>query len=250
MTEKTVWHETLLSIQPRIRLTRSFDQRSHSFLGNALRVQGTIGDDERAFTIGIGKAAHTKHPFRAGDVVSGKAEPVADDRMESVEFYKASGLKLIQRPADVGPCSPSWLGIPPELTVYRERGHRRLDARTYEAKCRHCIWGCRMPVEMIIDQWNPGQKRYQFETYCYDPKSCSLYRAGPTRKVPGRVRSRFSTSIRIPLESGVHARRQIASRTTFCFPEGHSSSGRGHRSLLDTARPPVRRVCSCVEHSL
>ncbi len=37
---------------------------------------------------------------------------------------------------------------------------------------------------MIIDHWNPSQKRYQ--TFCYGPKSCSLYRAGATRKVPGR----------------------------------------------------------------
>jgi hypothetical protein len=48
------------------------------------------------------------------------------------------------------------------------------------------MWGCRMPVEMIIDHWNPGRKRYRFETFCYGPKSCALYRAGATRKVPGR----------------------------------------------------------------
>jgi hypothetical protein len=26
----------------------------------------------------------------------------------------------------------------------------------------------------------------RFETFCYGPKSCQLYRAGATRKVPGR----------------------------------------------------------------
>ena len=186
MTQKIDWQGTLISIQPRIRLTRSFDQRSHSYLGYTLRVQGVIGDDDREFTVGIGKAAQMKHQFRAGDVVSGKAEPIADDRLEAVEFYKASGLKLIQRAADDVQLPPPWLGIPPELLVYRERGHRRLAARTYETKCLNCIWGSRMPVEMIIDQWNPSQKRYRFETFCYGPKSCSLYRAGPTRKVPGR----------------------------------------------------------------
>jgi len=186
MGEKIVWQGTLLAVQPRIRLTRSFDERSHSYLGYALQVQGTAGDVERDFTVGIGKAAQAKHEFRAGDVVRGKAVPVADDRTESVEFYKASGLKVAERPADVQPLPPPWLGIAPELPVYRERGHRRLDARTYQSKCLACIWGCRMPVEMIIDQWNPSQKRYRFETFCYGPKSCSLYKAGPTRKVPGR----------------------------------------------------------------
>ena len=43
-----------------------------------------------------------------------------------------------------------------------------------------------MAVEMILDHWNPQQRRYRFETFCYGPKSCSFYRAGATRKVPGR----------------------------------------------------------------
>jgi hypothetical protein len=44
MAEKLTWQGTLVSVQPRTRLTRSFDERSHSYLGYALRVQGTIGD--------------------------------------------------------------------------------------------------------------------------------------------------------------------------------------------------------------
>jgi len=185
MGEKLTWRGTVVSVQPRIRLLRSFDQRNHNYMGYALRVQGTIGEQDREFLVGIGKAAQAKHQFQAGDVVGGMAEPVADERMEPVEFYKTSRLKVIERTTrEVEP--PPWLGVPPDLTVYRERGHRRLDARTYQAKCLPCIWGCRMPVEMTIDQWNPSQKRYRFETFCYGPKSCSLYRAGPTRKVPGR----------------------------------------------------------------
>ena len=43
-----------------------------------------------------------------------------------------------------------------------------------------------MSVEMIIDQWNPSRKKYRFETFCYGPKGCPCYRAGATRKVPGR----------------------------------------------------------------
>jgi hypothetical protein len=72
------------------------------------------------------------------------------------------------------------------LEEYRERGHRRLAAKTYDNKCRLCIWGSRMAVEMIIDHWNPSVREYHNETFCYGPLSCSLYRAGPTRKVPGR----------------------------------------------------------------
>ena len=185
-SEKLFFQGTLTSIQPRIRLMRSFDQRSHSYLGYALRVNGTIGNEQREFLIGIGKGAQSKLLFRAGDVISGECQKVEDTRLETVEFYKTSKLKLLQRPQVTEEKAPPWLGVPPDLETYRQRGHRRLDVRTYEAKCQSCIWGCNMPVEMIIDQWNPSNKKFRTEIFCYGPKSCSFYKAGPTRKVPGR----------------------------------------------------------------
>lgn len=95
-SDKLSWHGKVISVQPRIRLIRSFDQRSHAYLGYSLRVLGTIGDDSREFLIGIGrdparrepKAAQVKHQFRAGDAASGKSHPVLDTRTEAVEFYK------------------------------------------------------------------------------------------------------------------------------------------------------------------
>lgn len=133
-----------------------------------------------------GWGAQAKHGFRVGDQVSGLAEPVADPRMESALFYKASRQKLGARGPERHEGPPPAGGVPPELPDYRARGHRRLAARTYEARCTGCIWGCEMPVEMIIDQWNPRQRKYRFETFCYGPKNCPAYRPGPTRKVPGR----------------------------------------------------------------
>ena len=164
---KVPWRGTLLAVQPRIRLTRSFDERHHSYLGYVLFLRGTVAGEAREFSVGIGKSAQEKHGFRAGDEALGKAVAAANPEMEPAEFYKASALKVLAR------------------------GHRRLDARTYEAKCRACIWGCRMPVEMILDQWNPQEREHRFETFCYGPKSCSAYRAGPTRKVPGRKGMRW-----------------------------------------------------------
>ena len=183
---KVPWSGKIISIQPRIRLTRSFDQRSHTYLGFTLAIEGVVGGDERTITVGIGKEAQAKHQFKAGDVASGKSEQVQDPKTEVSEYYKTSELKIVERGTQRGDPVPPWHGVPPVLEVYRERGHRRLDPRTYESKCRPCIWGCRMPVEMIIDQWNPKKKKYRFETFCYGPKSCPFYRAGPTRKVPGR----------------------------------------------------------------
>lgn len=183
---KLCWEGKVVGVQPRIRLLRSFDQRSHAYLGYALRIRGTIDGEEREFLVGIGKGAQAKHAFRAGDVVSGSCLPVEDEQTETAEFYKVSGLKVLEREGEEEKQGPPWLGIPPDLETYRARGHRRLDARTYEGRCLSCIWGCKMAVEMIIDQWNPLKKRYRYETFCYGPKSCSLYKAGPTRKVPGR----------------------------------------------------------------
>ena len=47
--DKLDWQGNVVAVQPRIRLTRSFDQRSHTYLGYALRLQGQIGDDEGQF---------------------------------------------------------------------------------------------------------------------------------------------------------------------------------------------------------
>jgi hypothetical protein len=186
MTDKLLWHGKVTSVQPRIRLLRSFSERSHAYLGYCLRIQGTIEGETRAFSVGIGKVAQAKHEFRVGDIATGESLPVLDDRLEPVEFYRVSKLKLIERGSTIQTASPPWHCSPVALEIYRERGHRRLNAKTYSSKCTTCIWGCRMPVEMTIDHWNPEKKRYRFETFCYGPKSCSLYRAGPTRKVPGR----------------------------------------------------------------
>jgi hypothetical protein len=155
-------------------------------LGYALGVKGTIDEENREFLIGIGKAAQAKHGFRVGDRASGQSLPVFDNRLEVVEFYKTSRLKIIERTAEHLSEPPPWLGVPPDLETYRERGHRRLDTRTYKARCQSCMWGCKMPVEIIIDHWNPSQKRYRVESFCYGPKSCFLYRPGRTRIVPGR----------------------------------------------------------------
>jgi hypothetical protein len=184
--EKIPWRGVLTSVQPRIRLSRSFDQRNHTYLGYALRVHGNVGGDPREFLIGVGEGAHAKHQFREGDTLSGEALPVADPRMETVEFYKVSNVEVSVRGTAREAPPPPWRGVPPPLSVYRERGHRRLAARTYEEKCTTCIWGCHMPVEMIIDQWNPSNRRYRTETFCYGPRSCPFYRSGPARKVPGR----------------------------------------------------------------
>lgn len=176
----------ITSIQPRIRLTRSFDEVSHTYLGYAIKLTGELNNQQATFSIGIGKAAQAKFNFKVNDVISGACLPVPDPDMEPVDYYKVSKLAMVAE-GKQGSLSAPWELVPPELEVYRERGHRRLAARTYDTKCSSCMWGARMPVEIIVDNWNPrGKRKYRFETFCYGPLSCKLYKAGPNRRVEGR----------------------------------------------------------------
>lgn len=185
-SDKVTWSGRIVSVQPRIRLIRSFDQRYHNYLGYVLALDGVAADQQGEFKVAVGKSTHEKHNFCPSMIVRGQAVPVSDPRLETADYYKASRIAIIGRDESTQPNPPPFLGTPPDLETYRSRGHRRLDPRTYDTKCSSCIWGCRMPVEMILDQWNPSKKKYRFETFCYGPKSCTFYRAGATRKVPGR----------------------------------------------------------------
>jgi hypothetical protein len=95
-TDKVKWTGRIQAVQPRIRLLRSFDERSHGYLGYVLRLEGTIDDEPGQFIIAIGKAAQAQHRFQVGMEVSGLAVPVPDPRLETAEFYKASGLKILK----------------------------------------------------------------------------------------------------------------------------------------------------------
>ena len=110
---------------------------------------------------------------------------VADPRLEVADLYRVSKLRLFRRGQDVTTEAP-WHGVPSPLPVYRERGHRRLAAKTYDSRCHGCMWGCAMPVEIMVDHWNHEKRRYRIETFRYVPISCPIYEPGPTRKVPGR----------------------------------------------------------------
>lgn len=185
MNEKIPWHGNVTSVQPRIRLLRSFDQRSHTYLGYVLRLRGEVTGEVREFSVAIGKAAQAKHGLRVGFEVKGEAVTVPDPRTEPAEMYKTSKLQVLDsKPKLTNP--PPWHDSPPALEVYRQRGHRRLAAKTYDTACSTCMWAARMPTEIILDQWNSTKTQWRFETHCYGPRSCKLYKPGPTRKVPGR----------------------------------------------------------------
>lgn len=183
---KLAFSGTVLAVQPRIRLHRSFDQRHHSYQGYLLRLNGTLDGWDRGFAVAIGEAAQVKYGFRAGNQITGEGEFVANPKTEVAELYKAAKLKIVGRGTASAPPGPPWLDTPPALEVYRARGHRRLSATTFTSKCSTCMWAAEMAVEITIDPWNTSNVRWRRETFCYGPKSCKFYKAGPTRKVPGR----------------------------------------------------------------
>lgn len=180
------WQGTLTSIQPRIRLTRSFDEHWQTYLGYVLRVQGHVQKQAQTYTVGITVALHAQYQFRVGDRLSGTAFPVTEPELDPVDYDQRTGITVIRQVTPIDAPPPPWQGVAPDLTVYQARGYRRLHPHTYATKCGGCLWGCCMAVEMIIDPWNPQYKQYRTETFCFGPKSCTLYVAGPVRTVPGR----------------------------------------------------------------
>lgn len=89
----------VVSVKARIRLIRSFDQiPTHRYQGYTLILDGTIdGLSHPRFKVAVGPKAHELHRFRIGDTIQGKATPVPDSETEWAEFYKVSGLQLIER---------------------------------------------------------------------------------------------------------------------------------------------------------
>jgi hypothetical protein len=61
-----------------------------------------------------------------------------------------------------------------------------------------------MPVEITLDHWNPEKREHRFETFCYGPKSCPVYRAGATRKVPGRNDTTWEEEDWVDAEATAH----------------------------------------------
>lgn len=183
---KVAWRGLIYSVQPRIRLTRSFDQRQHEYLGYVLRLEGIIEGELREFGVAISQLDQEKHQFCQQQMIEGEGWPVANPKTEVAEIYRASRLRIVEEAVEEILAPPPWRGVPPPLPTYRERGHRRLSSITYDTACIRCMWGCRMPVEIIVDQWKPSVRKHRFETFCYGPLSCRVYMPGPTRKVPGR----------------------------------------------------------------
>jgi hypothetical protein len=186
--DKILFTGGIVSVKARIRLIRSFDEiPTHQYQGYTLILDGEVDGASRSrFKVAIGPKAHAQHQFRIGDSIRGHAIPVPDTETEWAEFYKVSGLQIMERrQPDALPPSPTG-GIAPPLEQYRAQGHFRLKRETCETECVQCPFGLTMPTQIILDHWNPSIVKRRFETHCYGPRGCPRYKAGPPYRVPGR----------------------------------------------------------------
>ncbi len=188
MSDKIKFSGTITAVKARIRLLRSFDQVHHAYLGYTLVIEALVdGKEWKDCRVAVGQKTHEKHIFLKGDYISGEVASIEYPEQEWADFYKVSGLKIINRGDSSENRSADMNGgIAPPLSVYRENGHLRLDSKTYEAKCKPCPWGIVMATEIILDHWKPQKKKWRYETHCYGPKDCSNYRPGKPRTVQGR----------------------------------------------------------------
>jgi len=141
-TENVTWSGQVVAVQTRIRLTRSFEKRSYSYLGYLLRIDITHGGQASEFMIAVDEGTHEKHRFQTGMEQCGHSMPVEEPCKETAALYKTSGIKVVKDAEGKTPTGPPFLGAPPKLEAYRNRGHNRLDIRTFKVKCTAYTWGC------------------------------------------------------------------------------------------------------------
>ena len=157
----------ILSVQPRSNVWRyRLDNRTHSMTGYNLFLRGKAEGDERDFAIAISEKQQQKLRFHIGDEIRGTAWTKMYPKLEYADYYRAGGFKkLSEAPAPDENAKSPWIGEVPVLTVYARRG-------------------CRMMANVAIEyNWGITQK-FRFESFCYGPKSCKLYKMGRPRAVP------------------------------------------------------------------
>ena len=184
MRIKISFRGIIRSVQPRSNVWRyRLDNRTHSLTGFNLFLRGTADGEERDFTVAISGKQQDAHHFHIGDEISGTAWTKMYPQLEYADYYRAGALKKISE-ADVidEDSREPWLGETPGLKEYDWRGCRMLDKRCWSGKCFRCKWAAMANVAIEYN-WGKSQK-HRFESFCYGPKSCSLYKMGKARAVP------------------------------------------------------------------
>lgn len=181
---KISFHGIIRAVQPRANVWRyRLDNRTHGTTGYNLFLSGEADGEERNFAVAISGKQQEKFRFHIGDEISGTGWTKKYPEWEYADYYRVAALKK-QKEAGATPVQDGgpWISEVPELSVYDWRGCRMLDKRCWSGKCFPCKWACMANVA-IEYEWGLSQK-FRFESFCYGPKNCPLYKMGRPRPVP------------------------------------------------------------------
>ena len=160
------------SVQPRSTVWRyRLDNRTHRTVGYNIFLTGIADGEEKDFAIAISEKQQEKYKFHIGDEIKGTGW---------TEKYPLKKLQM-NNVVPMKDGSP-WVSEVPELAVYDWRGCRMLDKKCWSGKCFQCKWACMANVTIEYN-WGVTQK-HRFESFCYGPKNCKLYKMGKPRAVP------------------------------------------------------------------
>lgn len=177
----------IISIQPRSKVWRYLvDNRTHSLTGYNIFINGTAAEQEKQFVVAISEKQQMKCEFRIGDSISGTAWTKKYPEMEYADYYRTGSLRKTPVTSIIHTDKAPWINLVPDLKTYVWRGARILDAKCWKNKCFQCKWAAMANVTIEYD-FGVRQK-YRFESFCYGPKNCKLYKMGRARAVPYKGR--------------------------------------------------------------
>lgn len=180
---KIEWHGVVIAIQPRSKVWRyKTDNRTHSLCGYNFFLDGTAHGQTGHFSVAISPDQQQKNLFRIGDKISGTAWTKQNKFSEYADYYRIASLRVLERTASASNASPPFLSAPPDIATYEHRGARMLCMRRYHGKCFQCVWANMATVTIEYDFGK--EQKHRFESFCYGPKSCKLYKMGKPRAVP------------------------------------------------------------------
>ncbi|MDD4078023.1 MAG: hypothetical protein PHT03_08670, partial [Bacilli bacterium] len=142
-----------------------------------------------SFVVAISEKQLQDSSFRIGDVIKGTAWTKMYPEREYADYYRTGALTRIIAAAGNTPVNinlPPWRITPPDLKTYEWRGARMLSLKSWKNECFQCVWA-NMANVTIEYNWGKTQK-HRFESFCYGPKSCKLYKMGRPRAVPYKGR--------------------------------------------------------------
>ena len=189
--KKIEWQGVIVSIQPRTRVWRYvIENRTHYHIGYNIFLNGSADKTVGDFVVAISEKQQQSSQFRIGDEIKGTAWTKEYPEREFADYYRAGALKYVNKVTGgviIKP-PPPWIIIPPDMQTYEDRGARMLSKSLWKTKCFKCAWATMSNVEIIWD-FDKKKSKYRYESFCYGPKSCKLYKMGSPRSVPYKGRT-------------------------------------------------------------